>query len=158
MAPKNATPKTIAAEADLAAVAKLLGGRRWLGGGALEDPLSFSLHDRLVRGLPASALTRFTCHFPQLAQDPAFVRILGRPPSSRDRRRLGSHESGQLWRITSILVKAKPLFGGTAAAERWLVQHAIGLGGRRPLDLLETPAGYALVDDHLVQLEHGVYV
>jgi uncharacterized protein (DUF2384 family) len=42
------------------------------------------------------------------------------------------------------------------AAERWLLH--LGLGRRRPLDLLETPTGCALVAEHLIQRDYGVYV
>ena len=161
MAPET-TPTIPAAETDLARVADLLGGQRWLGAGVLDNPLA--LHDRLAAGLPASALTHLARRCPLLAKYPAFSRILGSAPASRERPqsgrtgRLSSHESGQLWRLAIILVKVAPLLGGTEAAERWLVKPAIGLGGRRPLDLVETPAGYELVVDHLVQLEFGVYV
>lgn len=162
MAPENPPPKTPAAEADLAAVADLLGGRRWLGGSVLED--LFALHDQLVRGLPASALKHFARHCPLLTKDPAFGRVLGSPAAPRENPRSGrsgrlsSQESGQLWRLTIILVKAAPLLGSVQAAERWLITPAMGLGRRRPLDLLETPAGCDLVADHLIQLEYGVYV
>lgn len=150
-----------AAETDLAGIAGLLGGRRWLRGDLLEDPLA--LHDRLVRGLPASALDHFARHFPLLVQDPAFDRVLGSPPPhdgvrSGRTNRLSSYESSQLWRLATILTKAAPLFGGAEAAERWLIQRVSGLGRRRPLELLETPAGYELVADHLIQLEYGTYV
>jgi putative toxin-antitoxin system antitoxin component (TIGR02293 family) len=160
MAPET-TPTKVPAETSLKGVADLLGGPRQLGG-IVDDPLA--LHDCLVRGLPASALKYFAHHCPLLAKDPAFGRVLGSAPApdveSRSGRsgRLSSHESGQLWRVAVILVKAAPLLGGAEAAERWLVKPAIGLGRRRPLDLLETPAGYALVSDHLTQLEFGVYV
>jgi putative toxin-antitoxin system antitoxin component (TIGR02293 family) len=34
---------------------------------------------------------------------------------------------------------------------------ATGLNQRRPIDLLASPAGVALVEDFLVRLEYGVY-
>src|SRR3546814_12940236 len=51
-----------------------------------------------------------------------------------------------------------PLLGGLATADAWVVRPTLGLGGRRPLDPLATPVGAALVADHLVRLEFGVYV
>jgi len=162
MPQKSAPTGTPAAEIDLSQVADLLAGRRWFGGGALENPLE--LHDRLVRGLPASALKHFANHCPLLAKDPARDRILGSAPAPREKLpghrtgRLSSHESGQLWRLATMVIRAAPVFGGTEAAERWLVHPAFGLDRRRPLDLLETPAGVAIVSDHLVQLAFGVYI
>jgi len=162
MAPNHPPPKTPAAETDLAGVADLLGGRRWFRGNALDDP--FALHDRLVRGLPVIALQHFSRRFPLVTKDPAFGRVLASPAvpraSPRNSRsgRLGSQESAQLWRLAVVLVKAAPLLGGAEPAERWLLKPAMGLGHRRPLDLLETPAGCELVADHLIQLEFSVYV
>jgi putative toxin-antitoxin system antitoxin component (TIGR02293 family) len=162
MASEVIPQSTPAADADLAGVADLLGLRRWRAAGVLDDPLA--LHDRLARGLPASALKHFARQCPLLTKEPAFSRVIGSAPaphagSRRGRTgRLSSQESGQLWRLAAILAKAAPLQGGAAAAERWLLQPSIGLGRRRPLDLLETPAGCELVTDHLIQLEYGVYI
>ena len=162
MAPETTPAKTPAAETDVARAADLLGGQRWLAAGVLDDPLA--LHDQLDQGLPTSALKHFARHCPLLANDPAFDRILGAVPAPREGprggrpRRLSCHESGQLWRLAVVLAKTAPLLGGAEAAERWLVKPAIGLGGRRPLDLVETPVGYELVVDHLTQLEFSVYV
>jgi putative toxin-antitoxin system antitoxin component (TIGR02293 family) len=47
--------------------------------------------------------------------------------------------------------------GTQAEAEQWLEHPAIGLNQRRPIDLLGTPAGVALVEDYLLRLEFGVY-
>ena len=33
----------------------------------------------------------------------------------------------------------------------------MGLNGRRPIDLLATPVGVAMVETFLTRLEHGVY-
>jgi putative toxin-antitoxin system antitoxin component (TIGR02293 family) len=60
-------------------------------------------------------------------------------------------------RFAEILAKATTVFGSQDEAEQWLERPAIGLDQRRPLDLLATPAGVKLVDDHLERLEHGVY-
>ena len=162
MASQSLSPKFAAVESDPVAVAQLLGGRRGFGGGVPDDP--FALHDRLARGLPARALAHFARRFPLLARDPAFARVLGSAAASHESLRsarsgrLSSQESGQLWRLADLFTKAAPLFGGLAAAERWLLCPALGLGRRRPLDLLETPAGQQLVAEHLIQLEYGVYV
>ena len=162
MASKKPHSKPPAAEPDVVSVADVLGCRRWLRGDLLQDPLA--LHDRLARGMPAGALRHFAGHFPLLARDPAFDRVLGAPqtlnegPRSGRNGRLSSHASGQLWQLAVILLKAAPLLGGADAAERWLIKPAIGLGQRRPLDLLETPTGHKLVTDLLIQLEYGVYV
>src|SRR3546814_6164480 len=70
---------------------------------------------------------------------------------------LSSPQSGQLFRLALVVTKAMPLLGGLATADAWVVRPTSGLGGRRPLDLLETPVGAALVADHIVRLGFGVY-
>lgn len=59
--------------------------------------------------------------------------------------------------FAEILTRATSAFGSRAAAEQLLVQPAIGLDGRRPIDVLATPAGVELVEDLLGRIEHGVY-
>lgn len=70
---------------------------------------------------------------------------------------LSQEQSGRAWKFAEILTKATAVFGSQAEAERWLESPAIGLDQRRPLDLLSTPAGVELVEDHLARLEYGVY-
>jgi putative toxin-antitoxin system antitoxin component (TIGR02293 family) len=59
--------------------------------------------------------------------------------------------------LTEILARATSAFGSQAAAEQWLAQPAIGLDGRRPIDVLATPAGVELVEDLLGRIKYGVY-
>mgnify|MGYP000535316449 CR=1 FL=1 len=64
---------------------------------------------------------------------------------------------GRLWRFAEILAKATDVLGSREAAQRWLAGPVMGLDQRRPIDLLATPAGTALVDEFLDRLDHGVY-
>ncbi|MDL0433928.1 DUF2384 domain-containing protein [Marinobacter sp. TBZ242] len=45
--------------------------------------------------------------------------------------------------------------GNRAAADHWLHQEAVGLGGRRPIDVMETDPQQVL--DLIGRLEHGVF-
>ena len=62
-----------------------------------------------------------------------------------------------MWKFASILAKATEVLGSREAAERWLEQPAIGLGRKRPIDLLSTTAGAEMVEKFLGRLEYGVY-
>jgi putative toxin-antitoxin system antitoxin component (TIGR02293 family) len=55
------------------------------------------------------------------------------------------------------LVQATAVFGGEAKARAWMRRPAMGLNGRRPIDLLRTPQGAELVSDFLTRLEYCVY-
>jgi len=57
----------------------------------------------------------------------------------------------------TILAKATAVFGSQCAAMEWMQRPATGLDQARPIDLLATPAGAALVESFLGRLEHGVY-
>ena len=70
---------------------------------------------------------------------------------------LSTEQRGQRWKRAAILTKAAQIFGSQEEAERWLNQPALGLEQRRPIDLLDTPAGVKLVEDFLGRLEYGVY-
>jgi putative toxin-antitoxin system antitoxin component (TIGR02293 family) len=52
---------------------------------------------------------------------------------------------------------ASKVFGSQLDAEQWMRRPAMGLGGRRPIELLETTAGAEIVEDFLGRLEDGVY-
>lgn len=78
----------------------------------------------------------------------------------RRRRRnkpLSQEQSGRAWKFAEILAKATDIFGSQAEAEQWLERPAVGLDQRRPIDLLGTPPGVELVEDHLDRLEYGIY-
>jgi putative toxin-antitoxin system antitoxin component (TIGR02293 family) len=49
------------------------------------------------------------------------------------------------------------VFGSQAAAEEWFEQPAMAFDQRRPIDLLSTPAGVEVIEDHLTRLDYGVY-
>jgi putative toxin-antitoxin system antitoxin component (TIGR02293 family) len=57
----------------------------------------------------------------------------------------------------AISAKAVEVFGSKEDAEQWLRSPAMGLDGRRPIDLLESPEGKQLVEEFLCRLEFGVY-
>jgi putative toxin-antitoxin system antitoxin component (TIGR02293 family) len=76
-----------------------------------------------------------------------------RRPSHSARSRAG----GRAWKFAGILAKATDVLGKQGEAEQSLERPAIGLNQRRPIDLLGTPAGVELVEDHLQRLEYGVY-
>ena len=60
--------------------------------------------------------------------------------------------------FASIFAKAVTVFGSQAEAEQWLEQPAIGLGQRRPIDLLSTAEVMRIVETFLDQLDYCVYV
>ena len=60
-------------------------------------------------------------------------------------------------RVKRIMDQATEVFGSRLGAARWFRQPAIGLGSRRPIDLLWTEEGMRLVETLLERIEHCVY-
>jgi putative toxin-antitoxin system antitoxin component (TIGR02293 family) len=71
---------------------------------------------------------------------------------------LSRAQSGQVWNFARIVAKATIVLGSRETAEQWLERPALGLDGRRPIELLASTAGVGLVEEFLERLEHGVYV
>ena len=60
-------------------------------------------------------------------------------------------------KFEEILTRATEVFGSRRAAEDWLGRRALGLDGERPLDLLATGEGAAMVEVYLERLFYCVY-
>jgi putative toxin-antitoxin system antitoxin component (TIGR02293 family) len=145
---------------ELQKVSELLGGAKLL---AASPKDALDAHDLIARGLPASALDHLVGRLIIIDKTDSLEKAVGMSLRTYQRRKdapakpLSQEQSGRAWKFAEILTKATAVFGSQAEAERWLESPAIGLDQRRPLDLLSTPAGVELVEDHLARLEYGVY-
>ena len=61
-------------------------------------------------------------------------------------KRLSREQGGRMWKFAEILAKATEVFGSQREAEQWMKRPATGLEQRRPIELLETPAGVELAE------------
>lgn len=59
---------------------------------------------------------------------------------------------------TEILKRASEILGSQEAAQRWMSTPAMGLAQQRPIELLSTPEGVALVEELLGRMKYCVYV
>lgn len=147
-------------EQRLERVVNLLGGER-----VFRRPLRTPLdaHEQLLRGLPGRSLGYFLENLRVLRWDVSVEKAIGMSLRTFQRRKdagtksLSHEQSGRTWKFAEILAKATSIFGSQEEAEEWLARPAMGLDGRRPLDLLATPAGVELVEEFLERLEYGVY-
>ena len=152
-------PRTEAME--LERIAALLGGRRVLRR-VPRNPLD--AHEMLLRGLPGQALSHLIGNLVTLHRSASLEKAVGMSLRTFQRRMdaptkpLSKEQSGRTWKFAEILAMAIAVFGSQEEAEEWLERPATGLDQRRPIDLLETPAGVELVETFLRRLEHGVYV
>ncbi|MBY3035184.1 MULTISPECIES: antitoxin Xre/MbcA/ParS toxin-binding domain-containing protein [Rhizobium] len=153
-------PSSAAGGGELKKIEALLGGSRILSR-SLTNALD--AHELLLHGLPATALDHLVGTLVVLGKNESLEKAVGMSLRTWQRRKdtpskpLSQEQSGRAWKFAEILAKATDIFGSQAEAEQWLERPAVGLEQRRPIDLLGTPAGVELVEDHLDRLEYGVY-
>jgi putative toxin-antitoxin system antitoxin component (TIGR02293 family) len=141
-----------ASEGELQKVAALLGGSR-----VLSRRLTSALdaHELLLHGLPTSALDHLFGQLVVIGKTESLEKAVGMSLRTWQRRKdapskpLSQEQCGRAWKFSEILAKATDVLGTQAEAEQWLERPAIGLDQRRPIDLLGTPAGVEVVEDHL---------
>jgi putative toxin-antitoxin system antitoxin component (TIGR02293 family) len=138
-------------------VAKILGVAKLLkrsGGSAV------AVHDALHAGLPRRALFRaIPAGIPVPMLLPVFgisLRTFMRLKTEPDKR-LDVEQSGRVWQFAELFAKADDVFRSEERAVEWMLEPAMALENKRPIDLLTTPVGAQLVDDVLERMRHGVY-
>jgi putative toxin-antitoxin system antitoxin component (TIGR02293 family) len=69
---------------------------------------------------------------------------------------LAAVEQDRMYRVHRVLEHAQAVLEDEAAAIAWINLENRALGGEAPLALLDTEAGYELVQDTLSRIEYGV--
>jgi putative toxin-antitoxin system antitoxin component (TIGR02293 family) len=154
---RPAPPEPARVPDDLKRIADLLGLK--------ERPTrKLEAHDLIVHGLPGDSVVRLFTGFLLLQRvRETTARVLGLSLRTLQRRtehppkRLSPAESGRVWKLAEVLAKATDVMGSSELAQRWLEQPAIGLDQRRPIDVMESSEGAAMVLTLLDRLDYGVY-
>lgn len=94
-------------------------------------------------------------------RDKQFARIIGFSDRTLTRARkkktaLDAVSSDRVFRLVKILDLATTVFEDKAQAIHWLRRPQPGLGGKIPLELLDTEPGAGMVEALLGQIEFGV--
>lgn len=138
----------------------LFGGPNILG-----HPVSSSIeaHEMILHGIPSQALEKLVTRLIVIDPSDAFETAFGMSERTFQRhksdhsRTLSKEQGSRTWNFARILTKATSVLGSQREAERWMIQPAMGLDNRRPIDLLATAAGTELVQEFLERLDYGVY-
>lgn len=69
--------------------------------------------------------------------------------------RLAKYESDRIYRLARIVALAKRYIGDVEKARRWLKRPNRALGGRAPIDLIETEPGVREVENVLGRIAYG---
>ncbi|MDV5861534.1 antitoxin Xre/MbcA/ParS toxin-binding domain-containing protein [Pseudomonas aeruginosa] len=70
---------------------------------------------------------------------------------------LNSQQSAIAFQYAKVLEHATNVFGTLKLAEEWLGRSCRYLDGEVPLDIIDNPVGFLLLEDYLERIEFGVY-
>ena len=115
--------------------------------------------ERVRAGLPYAALEAVAARY-EIPEE-TVIRLLHLPRRTLARRkkdgRLRPNESDRLLRLARIVATAEDVLEDRDKAVAWLQRPNRALGGRRPLDMLDTDVGAREVEHVLGRIESGVY-
>lgn len=140
--------------------ANLLGGS-----GVLRHSTATALdaHDLVQRGIPAGALDHLLDSLVVLEREQLLDGALGMSLRTLQRLKdtpmkpLSREQSDRAWKFAEVFARAIEVFGSREEAEGWLERPSIALEQRRPIELLATAAGTALVETTIERIDYGVY-
>lgn len=142
---------------DVRAVGQMLGGRKVLG---REIKSSADLVEVMTEGLPYASLD-VICKRVGLTTLHEKSEALGVPERTLQRRadkgKLDPRESERTVRLARIAQRAEEVLQDMGNAYGWLREPNQALGGKRPLDLLQTDVGTQMVEEVLGRIEHSMY-
>jgi putative toxin-antitoxin system antitoxin component (TIGR02293 family) len=72
--------------------------------------------------------------------------------------KLNAAESEKSLRLARVIAKSCQVVGNEDKAKAWVLSPNVSLGGKRPIDLLETDIGAEQVHNVLQAIEWGVYL
>jgi putative toxin-antitoxin system antitoxin component (TIGR02293 family) len=138
-------------------VIRFLGGKKTLG----TSPTSTADFIQVLRaGLPYRSFQVAVESLNLSAAD--LSRALGLKTRTLARRRsptgrLNPTESERMFRLARVVARAEEVLGDEAAARGWLQDPNGALGGKRPIDFLDTDVGADAVLTILGRLENGIF-
>jgi putative toxin-antitoxin system antitoxin component (TIGR02293 family) len=143
--------------------AKITGGEQQAGVFLAFAGSSVMAHDAVMKGVSGRALTRIWESTKGALPSELFLRAIGVSARTAHRiksdpdRPLDARIADGIYRLESVRMLAQEVLGGEQAADEWLNTAAIGLGFRKPIDLLSTSPGAEAVKTLLQRMKCGVY-
>ena len=139
---------------ELRAVVEELGGESVLGRSLRsESDIEEAVREGFPRAVVEELMRAAGITLKELA---ASLDISARSLQRRKREgRLARHESDRLYRLARIVAFAKHYLGGEEIAMRWLRRPNRALGGRAPLELIDTEIGARSVENVLGRIAYG---
>ena len=135
-------------------IAAQLGGEATLGRHFRTDR---DLDAAIREGFPQSVVAEIM-HSADLTLKELAASLDLSPRSLQRRRRegrLAKYESDRIYRLARVIALAKRYIGDGEKAKRWLKRSNRALGGRAPLDLIDTEPGAHAVENVLGRIAYG---
>ena len=134
----------------------LLGGQTIINREIRHD---FDLIEVAKEGLPKQALDNLALNISFSTKEMAEVLNVSERTIQRyrDDQRLDKDASAKLIRLAKLYELGEETFGSLSRFKGWMQSHIPALGGNRPMDLLDTPLGYELIERELIYIEHGLF-
>lgn len=139
-----------------AMVAERLGGEKVL---RKEIRSELQLAEAVHEGLPVGAVD-YVLNDELLEPSELYSIVVPRRTLTHRREKqqtLSPDQSDRLARAVRILARAEEALGAREKAMRWMRRENRAMGGRRPIELLDSDAGARIVERTLGRIEHGVY-
>ncbi len=131
-----------------------LGGEAVFGRPLRDDSdLQQAIRDGFPQGVVAGLIHSANLNLKEIAAtlDLTTRALQRRPPEGR----LARSESDLIYRLARIVVLANEYLGDEQLAHRWLRAPNAALGGRSPLDLVDTEPGTRMVENVLGRIAYG---
>ena len=132
-----------------------LGGKRLLGVEVRSDADFLKV---LERGVPIAALSELARQEALSPEDLDRLIVARRTLAHRKAKRqpLNRVESERAVRVACLTALAEETFANRDKAQTWLRRPTSALGGKRPIDLLDSEPGARLVEQLLYRIGHGI--
>jgi putative toxin-antitoxin system antitoxin component (TIGR02293 family) len=132
-----------------------LGGKKLLG---VEVRSEADLVKVVEQGVPLGALAELARQEALSPEDVDRLIIPRRTLAHRkaEAQSLNRVESERAVRVASLTALAEETFANRVKAQAWLRRPTTALGGRRPIDLLDSEPGGRVVEQLLYRISHGI--
>jgi putative toxin-antitoxin system antitoxin component (TIGR02293 family) len=137
-------------------VERLLGGRAVIGR-PIRDELDLAAAVR--EGFPVRVVAQLAGRGKSFTFDEIYRLVI---PRRTLEHRQGKHhrltpvQSDRIARLARVTAIAEDVFGSEEKAHAWLRRPTRPLGGKPPIELLDSDAGTKAVEDLLGRIEHGI--
>ena len=115
--------------------------------------------EEIHSGVPPKSVQRLARHLE--VSESVILQAAGVAASTYHRKlaqssRLSAEQTDRLFRVAGVFALGESVLESKAAARDWLQAPNRALGGKAPLDLLDTSFGTELVREELYRLEYGI--